>query len=412
MRASHPIASSCSTRHRHFWTSCGVRVLLDRLRPRQTPASGGDRERVDRHRDLPDAPDRARSTLGGRPGSRGLFTAILIAIVCVRVQKLFADANLVIRMPASVPPIVYQRSCRSRRFLPASSSSGSSASCWRRHRSRGANHVQSAGLGPQYAARYPDLRFPRDHAVVDRDQRRQRHRRHRRADLPAIFGRERRGDDPGAAAALCHRLWLLHDVRQRRRNGRHDRAGVDPVELDGPGFQERQPAVAADADLSDQRTDLFWAADRAESRLHDSVHSQRADPDDGQLPADVLERDPPAVRERPVDDAADHRALSGHRWRLAGGRLGRGLDCDRHGDLLSVCQGRRTAAGVKAGGQRVSTSQPFGSVSFCSQMAFLVKSITSVPDCRVDGSALPGGRRPVTTDRKRARFTPPTSSRG
>ena len=39
-------------------------------------------------------------------GSNGLFTAILIALVAVRVQKFFADSNLVIRLPASVPPIV------------------------------------------------------------------------------------------------------------------------------------------------------------------------------------------------------------------------------------------------------------------------------------------------------------------
>lgn len=41
-------------------------------------------------------------------GSNGLFTAILIALVTVRVQKFFADSNLVIRLPASVPLIVYQ----------------------------------------------------------------------------------------------------------------------------------------------------------------------------------------------------------------------------------------------------------------------------------------------------------------
>ena len=41
-------------------------------------------------------------------GSKGLFTAILIAVFCVRVQKLFADSNLVIRLPPSVPPIVYE----------------------------------------------------------------------------------------------------------------------------------------------------------------------------------------------------------------------------------------------------------------------------------------------------------------
>lgn len=41
-------------------------------------------------------------------GSNGLFTAILIALVTVRVQKFFADRNLVIRLPASVPAIVYE----------------------------------------------------------------------------------------------------------------------------------------------------------------------------------------------------------------------------------------------------------------------------------------------------------------
>jgi PTS system cellobiose-specific IIC component len=39
-------------------------------------------------------------------GSRGLFTAILVAIVAVRIQKLFTDHDLVIRMPAGVPAIV------------------------------------------------------------------------------------------------------------------------------------------------------------------------------------------------------------------------------------------------------------------------------------------------------------------
>lgn len=41
-------------------------------------------------------------------GSAGLFTAIVIAIIAVRVQKFFNDANLVIRLPESVPPMVYE----------------------------------------------------------------------------------------------------------------------------------------------------------------------------------------------------------------------------------------------------------------------------------------------------------------
>jgi PTS system cellobiose-specific IIC component len=41
-------------------------------------------------------------------GSRGLFTAILVALVSVHVQRFFTGRNLVIRMPAGVPPVVYQ----------------------------------------------------------------------------------------------------------------------------------------------------------------------------------------------------------------------------------------------------------------------------------------------------------------
>jgi PTS system cellobiose-specific IIC component len=41
-------------------------------------------------------------------GSSGLFTAILVAVVTVQVQKLFTDRNLVIRMPAGVPAVVSQ----------------------------------------------------------------------------------------------------------------------------------------------------------------------------------------------------------------------------------------------------------------------------------------------------------------
>jgi PTS system cellobiose-specific IIC component len=41
-------------------------------------------------------------------GSKGLFTAILVALVCVRVQKFFTDRNLVIKLPRSVPEVVYE----------------------------------------------------------------------------------------------------------------------------------------------------------------------------------------------------------------------------------------------------------------------------------------------------------------
>jgi len=41
-------------------------------------------------------------------GSKGLFTAILVALVSVRVQKFFTDQNWVIKLPPNVPPIVYE----------------------------------------------------------------------------------------------------------------------------------------------------------------------------------------------------------------------------------------------------------------------------------------------------------------
>jgi PTS system cellobiose-specific IIC component len=41
-------------------------------------------------------------------GSTGLFTAILVALIAVRVQKLLGDRDLVVRLPSDVPPAVYE----------------------------------------------------------------------------------------------------------------------------------------------------------------------------------------------------------------------------------------------------------------------------------------------------------------
>ena len=41
-------------------------------------------------------------------GSGGLFTAIIVGLISVRVQKFFTDRNLVIKLPESVPPVVYE----------------------------------------------------------------------------------------------------------------------------------------------------------------------------------------------------------------------------------------------------------------------------------------------------------------
>src|SRR5205823_5576762 len=40
--------------------------------------------------------------------SKGLFTAIIVALVSVRFQKFFTDKNFVIKLPANVPPVVYE----------------------------------------------------------------------------------------------------------------------------------------------------------------------------------------------------------------------------------------------------------------------------------------------------------------
>ncbi len=41
-------------------------------------------------------------------GSKGLFTAVIIALISVRVQKFFTDSNLIIKLPENVPAIVYE----------------------------------------------------------------------------------------------------------------------------------------------------------------------------------------------------------------------------------------------------------------------------------------------------------------
>ncbi len=41
-------------------------------------------------------------------GSQGLFAAIIVALISVRVQKFFTDHHFVIKLPASVPPVVYE----------------------------------------------------------------------------------------------------------------------------------------------------------------------------------------------------------------------------------------------------------------------------------------------------------------
>lgn len=41
-------------------------------------------------------------------GSKGLFTAVIIALIVVPVQKFFTDRNIVVRLPENVPSVVYE----------------------------------------------------------------------------------------------------------------------------------------------------------------------------------------------------------------------------------------------------------------------------------------------------------------
>ena len=41
-------------------------------------------------------------------GSKGIFTAILVALISVRIQKFFSDIGLVIKLPPNVPRVVYE----------------------------------------------------------------------------------------------------------------------------------------------------------------------------------------------------------------------------------------------------------------------------------------------------------------
>ena len=41
-------------------------------------------------------------------GSKGLFTAVIIALICVRVQKFFTDQGMVIKLPPNVPAVVFE----------------------------------------------------------------------------------------------------------------------------------------------------------------------------------------------------------------------------------------------------------------------------------------------------------------
>ena len=277
-------------------------------------------------------------------GSKGLFTAILVALVSVHVQKFFTDRDLVIKLPASVPPIVSQS------FLSLNPLVFLVVFFWLVRFVAGVDitqMVQSAFAPLVFALNtlpgilvYACLVTVLWSVGINGDNAVD-------AIVAPIFlqflAENVAAMTDGRAAAVRHGLRFLHDVRQRRRDRRDDRARAAALELTQPRLPEGQPPVAADSGVPDQRADLLRPADRPESGLHDSLYPQRVDSDDRQLSAHVLGRDPQTVRQCSLDHAADHRALSGDRRRLESCRLGRGINRDCDAGVLPVCQSGRTA---------------------------------------------------------------------
>ena len=278
-------------------------------------------------------------------GSKGLFTAILVALVTVHVQKFFTLRELVIRMPASVPPIVSQS------FVSLNPLAFLLVIFWLVRFVAGVdiNEVVQTAFKPLvfalntlpgilvYACLVTVLwsvGINGDNAVD--------------AIVAPIFLQYLSANVAAmtqrTAVAVCDGVRFLHDVRQRWRDWRHDRARAAPRPIAGSCLPEDQPDVASDAGVPDQRADLLRPADRAEPHLHDSLRAERARPDDWQLPAHAVGIDSQAVRQRALDHTANHRALSGIWWRLARRRLGGGVDRYCTAGVFSVCQGRRAAA--------------------------------------------------------------------
>ena len=158
---------------------------------------------------LPADPDRRRRphVQDARPRLQGLFTAIIVALVAVRVQKFFTDADIVITMPANVPSVVYAvvpvagAAAVPRGVVLADpvrrSASTSTTSC----RPRSQPLVFALNTLPGHSR----VCVPGEPALVGRHPRRQRARCDRRADLPAVSGRERRRDDQRASRCRTSR---------------------------------------------------------------------------------------------------------------------------------------------------------------------------------------------------------------
>ena len=289
-------------------------------------------------------------------GSKGLFTAVLIALVSVRVQKFFTDKNLVIKLPENVPPVVYES------FLSLSPLFFLVLVFWVIRFVLGVDidHLVQTAFKPVVFALntlpgilvYAFLVTLLWSVGINGDNAMDAivapiFLQYLAANVEAMtagqplpyvtaygfFTTFVNVGGTGATIALALVMWNSKEPGYRK---------VSRLSLPTQIFQINEPI-------------FFGFPIVLNPDLHDPVHPQRADPDRQHVSAHAVGRDPQAVRERALDHAADHRALPGLRRRLESRRLGRHLDCDRDGGLLSVRQGRRAAAPESRGGRRTAS---------------------------------------------------------
>jgi PTS system cellobiose-specific IIC component len=172
-------------------------------------------------------------------GSKGLFTAIIVSIICVRVRsfsrtKALSSNCRKMSRRSSMNPFCRSFHCSSSwwfsgsfRFVLGVDINGPRAS-----------GVQTAGVCVEHAARNPRICLSRYLALVRGNQWRQRNGCNRRSDLSPIPRCERRGDDRRASPALHHGQWIFHHVRQRRRHRRDDRSRSHHAEFKRARFRK------------------------------------------------------------------------------------------------------------------------------------------------------------------------------
>ena len=192
-------------------------------------------------------------------GSQGLFTAIIVALVVVRVQKLFTDRGIVITMPETVPSVVYQS------FLSLVPLLFLVVTFWLIRFVAGVdiNHVVQAAFGPLvfalntlpgilvYAFLVSLLWSVGIHGDNALD-----------AIVAPIFlqylAENVAAMTSGSAAAVRHRQRLLHDVRQRRRHRRDARARARSSSAQGRRRSGRSGALSLPTQVFQINEPIFF----------------------------------------------------------------------------------------------------------------------------------------------------------